>query len=139
MSQLFLGYLTASVAGFRMVIYRDIISSNPAQNVTFSDSKTTPAKTPEQVVTWIKTLLETPAKNTYNHFGTIDGEFDTSFGDILTTVKNAAVANKKTAFKLSFVMHSFNEEQEAVPSIRAVITSNGVKSVNYYNLVALPE
>ncbi len=139
MSQLFLGYLTASVAGFRMVIYRDTISSNPAQNVTFNDPKTAPAKTPEQVVTWIKTLLETPAKNTYNFFGTIDGAFDIAFGDILTTVKNAAVAGKKTAFKLSFVMHSFNEGQEAIPSIRAVVTSNGVKSVNYYNLVTLPE
>lgn len=141
MSQLFLAYLKASAAGYRMAIYRTTISVNPKENITASDASAAAPKTAANVTTWLTYLLETAGTNKYAPLAeAVDATAESDINDMLVGLVNTATPGKKNSVKLSYVDHTFDDVPgETAPAIRAVVTTNGLKTEAFYRLTTVVE
>lgn len=134
MSQLFLGYVVAVAEDdYRKSIYRTAIGS---PQTTQSDSADTLTNA-EDTAYWLVSLLEDEGVNTYAQIpdgipADVKLDIQTMFTDVAADVQDGL----KSSIKLSLLdqyLHAGYDDP--VLTLKAVITSAGVKSVTYFPLI----
>ena len=133
MPQVFLGYVKVIGSEYRRSIWRAAIGT---PTVTGSD-RADNLHDANEVMNWLEDLLENNAINTFHPLPDgIPMYVKDDIAAMLTTVVADAEEGKKSSIKLSLVDHLNENYDNVVLTLKAVITSAGVKSVAYFPLEA---
>lgn len=131
MPQIFLGYVKVLGDEYRRSIWRAAIGTPTVTGSDRADNTRDAADT----FNWLTELLENEAINTFHPLPDgIPMYVKDDISAMFSTVLLDAVEGKKSSIKLSLVDRLNNGFTNEVLTLKAVITSAGVKSVAYFPL-----